>query len=177
MQTALFPGSFDPPTLGHMNLIDRCAEIFGKIYVVIAVNPQKKYTFSAQERLDMMRRITAEHKNVEVRTWDRLIVTFAEEVGAKVMVRGVRALSDFNYEFELSMINKGLNSNIETIFMPTDPRYFVLRSTSIRELARLGGDISNMVPQEILEDVSTRYRSEFLIHSGMSSEGEENAQG
>lgn len=163
MLTALFPGSFDPPTLGHTNLIDRCAEIYDKIYVVIAVNPQKSYSFSADERLGMMRRITSGHKNIEVVTWDKLIVTFAESVDAKIIIRGVRALSDFNYEFELSMINKGLNPNIETIFMPTDPQYFVLRSTAIKELARLGGDISNMVPEQIIDEVADRYRRDSVI--------------
>ncbi|NCN04113.1 MAG: pantetheine-phosphate adenylyltransferase [Spirochaetales bacterium] len=159
MLTALFPGSFDPPTLGHTNLIDRCAEIYDKIYVVVAVNSQKTYSFSADERLEMMKKLTLSYSNVEVVAWDKLIVTFAEKVQAKIMIRGVRALTDFNYEFELSMINKGLNRNIETIFMPTDPRYFVLRSSAIKELVRLGGDISEMVPEIIIEEVYDRYRS------------------
>lgn len=158
MLTALFPGSFDPPTLGHMNLLDRCSDIYDKIYVVIAVNSQKKYSFSAEERLAMMKKLTEVYANVEVVVWDKLIVRFAEKVQAKIMIRGVRALTDFNYEFELSMINKGLNSSIETIFMPTDPKYFVLRSTAIKELARLGGDISQMVPNGIIEDVYSRYK-------------------
>ena len=158
MLTALFPGSFDPPTLGHTNLIDRCAEIYDKIYVVIAVNSQKTYSFSAEERMDMLQRLTSHYQNVEVVSWDKLIVTFAEKVNAKVMIRGVRALTDFNYEFELSMINKGLNARIETIFMPTDPQYFVLRSSAIKELVRLGGDITGMVPKEIVDDVYKRYQ-------------------
>jgi pantetheine-phosphate adenylyltransferase len=158
MLTALFPGSFDPPTLGHMNLLDRCSDIYDKIYVVIAVNSQKQYSFTAEERLDMMKKLTEEYANVEVVVWDKLIVRFAEKVQAKIMIRGVRALTDFNYEFELSMINKGLNPTIETIFMPTDPKYFVLRSTAIKELARLGGDISKMVPKDIIDDVYARYK-------------------
>lgn len=157
MMTALFPGSFDPPTLGHANLIERCAQIYDKIYVVIAVNQDKQYSFTSGERLEMMQELVADYANVEVVTWDRLIVKFAEKVGAKIMIRGVRALSDFNYEFELSMINKGLNAEIETIFMPTDPRYFVLRSSAIKELARLGGDISNMVPERFIKRVSERF--------------------
>ena len=158
MLTALFPGSFDPPTLGHMNLLDRCSDIYDKIFVVIAVNSQKQYSFTAEERLEMMKKLTQVYSNVEVVVWDKLIVRFAEKVQAKIMIRGVRALTDFNYEFELSMINKGLNPSIETIFMPTDPKYFVLRSTAIKELARLGGDISQMVPGDIIDDVYARYK-------------------
>jgi pantetheine-phosphate adenylyltransferase len=156
----LFPGSFDPPTLGHLNLIDRCSGIYDQIYIVIAVNPQKTYSFSADERKSMLENMVKPYSNVSVHTWDKLIVTFAEKMGAKVMIRGVRALTDFNYEFELSMLNKGLNPHIETIFMPTDPKYFVLRSTAIRELARLGGDISNMVPESIIDLVCDRYRED-----------------
>jgi len=158
MLTALFPGSFDPPTLGHMNLLDRCSEIYDRIVVVIAVNCQKQYSFSAEDRLAMMKKLTTPYSNVEVVVWDQLIVRYAEKVNAKVMIRGVRALTDFNYEFELSMINKGLNPTIETIFMPTDPKYFVLRSSAIKELAQLGGDISQMVPQAILAEVYRRYK-------------------
>ena len=119
MLTVLFPGSFDPPTMGHLNLIDRCARIYDKVFVVIAIHPEKKYTFSAEERGEMMREITLHHQNVSVHLWDGLMVDFAAKVGAHMMVRGVRALGDFNYEFELSMLNKGLNPHIETVFMPT----------------------------------------------------------
>lgn len=146
MLRALLPGSFDPPTNGHLNLLDRASRIYDRIFVVIAVNPNKTYTFSAEERFTMMEELVAPYANVEVHVWDQLIVKFAEKVEAPIMIRGVRALADFGYEFELSMINKGLNPAVETIFMPTDPQYFVLRSTSIKELARLGGDISGMVP-------------------------------
>jgi len=156
MLKALLPGSFDPPTNGHLNLLERASSIYDEIYVVIAVNPNKNYTFTADERYEMVVDLVAEFDNVHVHLWDRLIVKFAEKVGARIMIRGVRALADFAYEFELSMINKGLNPQIETIFMPTDPKYFVLRSTSIKELARLGGDISSMVPAAVAEALINR---------------------
>ena len=124
----------------------RASSIFSELDVVIAVNSEKAYAFSADERFEMMSYLAKDYANVHVHVWDRLVVEFAEQVGARVMIRGVRALADFNYEFELSMINRGLNANIETIFMPTDPRYFVLRSSAIREMARLSGDISELVP-------------------------------
>jgi pantetheine-phosphate adenylyltransferase len=156
MLRALFPGSFDPPTNGHLNLLERASRIYDEIDVVIAVNPNKGYTFTADERFEMMRELVQEYSNVQVHLWDKLIVTFAEKVGARIMIRGVRALADFGYEFELSMINKGLDPAVETIFMPTDPQYFVLRSTSIKELARLGGDISTMVPPIVAEALHER---------------------
>ncbi|MFP4114225.1 MAG: pantetheine-phosphate adenylyltransferase [Spirochaetota bacterium] len=156
MLRALLPGSFDPPTNGHLNLLERASRIYDEIDVVIAVNPHKNYTFSAEERFSMMAELVEEFDNVGVHLWDQLIVKFAEKVGARIMIRGVRALEDFAYEFELSMINKGLNPQVETIFMPTDPQYFVLRSTSIKELARLGGDISTMVPPSVAEALHER---------------------
>jgi pantetheine-phosphate adenylyltransferase len=156
MLRALFPGSFDPPTNGHLNLLNRASHIFDEIFVVIAANPGKQYTFTADERAAMMTDLVQGFSNVSVHLWDRLIVKFAEEVNARVMIRGVRALADFGYEFELSMINKGLNPQVETMFMPTDPQYFVLRSTSIKELARLGGDISTMVPPAVAEALHER---------------------
>ncbi|MFP4376647.1 MAG: pantetheine-phosphate adenylyltransferase [Spirochaetales bacterium] len=156
MLRALFPGSFDPPTNGHLNILERASQIFDAIDVVVAVNPNKSYTFDAEERERMMQRMVSAFQNVEVHIWDQLIVKFAERVGARVMIRGVRALADFAYEFELSMINKGLNAQVETFFIPTDSKYFVLRSTSIKELARLGGDISTMVPTYVADALRER---------------------
>ncbi|HPX27403.1 MAG: pantetheine-phosphate adenylyltransferase [Spirochaetaceae bacterium] len=146
MITALFPGSFDPPTFGHLNIIERARKIFGEIHVVIAVNSQKKYLFSEDERLEMMQKLTDKWDNVHVSTCRTLIVEYARKNNAIVLLRGIRNVSDFSYEFDLSMLNKGLDSSIETVFMPTDPEFFVLKSSAIKELALLGGDISKMVP-------------------------------
>jgi len=156
MLTVIFPGSFDPPTNGHLNIIERCADIYDHVHVVIAVNYLKSYTFTAEERLEMVVELCSGFKNVTVHLWDKLVVEFAAKVGARVMVKGVRALADFNYEFEMSMLNKGLNPHIETVLMPTDPKYFVLRSSAIKELARLGGDISSMVPPSVAKRVIER---------------------
>ena len=154
----LFPGSFDPPTNGHMNLLHRAAKLWDEIDVVIAVNPMKQCTFSADERFAMMKELTVVYKNIKVTLWDKLIVDYAEMTGAKVIVRGVRALADFSYEFELSMTNKGLKPGIETIFMPTDPQYFVLRSSAIKEIALFGGDVSAMVPPLVAEALKKRLK-------------------
>lgn len=161
MLRAILPGSFDPPTNGHLNLIERSQRIYDEIYVVVAHNSQKKYTFDARERLEMMQELTAGWDTVHVHLWERMVVEFAQKVDARIMIRGVRALADFSYEFELSMLNKGLDPEIETIFMPTDAQYFVLRSSSIKELVRLGGDISAMVPPLVEKKLFERIPREF----------------
>ena len=155
---AMFPGSFDPPTNGHMNLIKRAAAIFDELYVVIAVNDQKNTLFSSKERFEMMSKLLEDYSNVTVWLWDNLIVKFAENHTIKVMIRGVRALVDFGYEFELAMTNKELSPDVDILFMPTDPKYFVLRSSAIKEIALLDGDISTMVPPEVASALKQRLR-------------------
>ena len=157
MAIALFPGSFDPPTYGHLNIIERARTIFDKIDVVIAVNKSKKYLFSEEERLSMIRELVSGWDNVTVHTSSRLIVDYAHENNASVLLRGVRNFSDFSYEFDLSLLNKGLASDIETVFLPTDPDFFVLRSSSIKELAAFNGDISKMVPPLVEKALKEKY--------------------
>lgn len=156
MVKAVFPGSFDPPTYGHVNLIERARTIFEEVLVVVAVNPGKSSVFSAEERMDFMRDIIAPWPNVSLHMYDSLIVNFAKQHNCKVLLRGVRSVQDFSYEFELSVMNKGLASDIETLFMPTDSKYFVLRSSAIKDLASFGGDVSSMVPP-IVEKALRRF--------------------
>lgn len=158
MISALFPGSFDPPTYGHLNIIERARLIFSEIHVVIAVNSAKNYLFSAQEREQMMKKIVEPWDNVYVHLCDSLIVDFAKKIGAKVLVRGIRNMADFSYEFDLSVMNRSLDSEIETVFLPTDPKYFVLKSSGIKELASLGGDISTMVPKIVAEELNKKFK-------------------
>ena len=157
MAIALFPGSFDPPTYGHLNIIERARTIFDKIDVVIAVNKSKKYLFTEEERLLMMKELVSSWNNVTVHTSSKLIVDYAHENKASVLLRGVRNFSDFSYEFDLSLLNKGLASDIETVFLPTDPEFFVLRSSSIKELAAFNGDISKMVPPLVEKALKEKY--------------------
>ena len=157
MSVALFPGSFDPPTYGHLNVIERASRIFDKIDVVISENPEKNCLFSAGERLLMMKTLVEPYANVTVHTWDKLIVEYAKKVGAKVLIRGIRNASDFSYEFDLSLMNRRLNPNIETLFIPTETRFVIVKSSSIKELASFGGDISGMVPPIVLEAVMNKY--------------------
>jgi pantetheine-phosphate adenylyltransferase len=157
MLTAAFPGSFDPPTLGHLNIIERAARIFDELLVVVAENRQKKYLFSAEERVAIVRSLVEPWKNVSVALCDSLIVDFIKERNIRLLLRGVRGIGDFSYEFEISMMNKALASSIETLFMTTDPEYFVLRSSAIKELASFHGDVSAMVPPLVAKALRDKY--------------------
>ena len=158
MVKAVFPGSFDPPTYGHLNIIERACGIFEQLYVVIAVNRYKNWFFEPEERLGFLEDILSGFPNVSVHLWDKLIVEFAKLHNCKVLVRGIRSVPDFSFEFELSIMNKGLDPTIETIFMPTDPKYFVLRSSAIKELASFNGNLSGMVPPKVAEVLKERIR-------------------
>lgn len=158
MRKAVLPGSFDPPTNGHLNLINRAASIFDELHVVIAFNRGKNYLFDEHERRELMVDLLKTMPNVHVRLWDRLVVDYARQEGIDVMIRGVRALADFSYEFELAMTNRELNPKLEVIFMPTDPKYFVLRSSAIKEIAMFGGDISTMVPPAVGRALTERLK-------------------
>jgi pantetheine-phosphate adenylyltransferase len=159
MMKAAFPGSFDPPTSGHINIIQRASVIFEELVIVIAENKQKKYLFSAEERASMIRELVNDMKNVSVIVCDCLIVDFLKNRGIKLLVRGVRGLEDFSYEFELSMMNRTLDPEIETIFMTTDPEYFVIRSSSIKELASFDGNLGGMVPPLVVKALKEKYNS------------------
>lgn len=156
MIKAVFPGSFDPPTFGHINIIERARGLFDELLVVVAVNRQKTGFFAPEERRDLLLELLGAYPNVSVHLCDKLIVEFARSNGCKVLVRGVRSVLDFSYEFELSIMNKGLNPGVETIFMPTDPKFFVLRSSAIKELAMFDGDISGMVPPNVAKAVRAK---------------------
>ena len=158
MFKAVFPGSFDPPTLGHLSIVDRVSAVFDEVAVVVAENRQKKYLFSAPERLEMMRELLKPKENVRCFMWDSLIVDFMKQENIRLLIRGVRGMDDFSYEFELSMMNKALYPHIETLFITTDPRYIVLRSSSIKELASFNGDVSLMVPPLVVEALEKKLR-------------------
>jgi pantetheine-phosphate adenylyltransferase len=157
MLKAAFPGSFDPPTLGHLDIIGRAAGIFDDLLVVVAENRQKKYLFSAEERVGMLETLTSGLKNVKFAICGTLIVDFLNEKGIKLLLRGVRGAGDFSYEFELSMMNKALDSQIETIFMTTAPEFFVIRSSAIKELASFHGNVSGMVPPLVEEALKKKF--------------------
>ena len=146
MIKAVFPGSFDPPTNGHLDIIHRASKLFDNLDVLISVNPNKQYMFSEQERLDMLTTLLKDYKNVQIHVWEGLIVNYAKQVGANVLIRGIRSINDFSYEFELAHMNQKLNPEIETMFLPCKEKFGIVKSSSIKELAMFDGDISRMVP-------------------------------
>lgn len=158
MIRAVFAGSFDPPTFGHLNIIERARSIFSEIHVVVSVNAAKKTLFSVEERVGLLEELTSHWDNVVVRAWNSLVVDYARSNDASVLIRGVRNMGDFSYEFDLSLMNKALATDIETVFLPTEPKYFVLRSSSIKELASLGGDVSSMVPPAVVSALTAKFQ-------------------
>lgn len=156
MSKAIFPGSFDPITYGHLNIIERASRIFDEIDVVVAHNVNKKYMFSADERLGMVNELTKEFKNVTAHISENLIVEYARESGANVLLRGIRNSMDFSYEFDLSLTNKSLDSSIETVFIPTAQEFLTIKSSAIKELASFGGNISGMVPQIVVDAMKSK---------------------
>lgn len=145
--TAIYPGSFDPPTNGHLDLIHRGSRIFDQLIVAILRNPDKTPLFSVSDRKRMLEDLTADIKNVSVETFDGLTVDFAEKVNAGAMLRGIRALSDYEYELQIAMMNRKLSPELETVFMMPAEQYSYLSSRLVREAAKLGGDVSTLVPE------------------------------
>ena len=153
MQTAICPGSFDPVTLGHVDVIRRAARLFDQVVVCVVFNANKHTLLTLEERQEHARRVTADLPNVTVDTWNGLLVDYAARYENPVVVRGLRAVSDFEYEFMMALTNKKLNPKVETVFMASDERYTYLSSSGVREIAFFGGDYAQFVPPEILDDL------------------------
>lgn len=153
MRIGIYPGSFDPPTLGHLNIIERASTLFDKVIVATMVNGSKHSSFTMEEKADFLRRMTKHLPNVEIDTFGGLLADYVAEKGACAIVKGLRAVSDFEYEFQMALANKKLNENAETVFLMTDQHYLYLSSTIVRDIARHGGDISGLVSEEIREDI------------------------
>jgi pantetheine-phosphate adenylyltransferase len=145
MPLAVCPGSFDPITLGHLDIIERSTYIYDKVVVGVSDNPSKKALFSIEERVEMAREAVAGFKNVTVEPFEGLLVNFAERHGAKVIVKGLRAISDFEHEFQMAHLNKKLNGTLETVFMMASPEYMFLSSSAVKEVAAFGGDVAGLV--------------------------------
>ncbi len=158
MTKAVFPGTFDPITNGHLNIIQRASKLFDEVDVLIAVNKNKKCLFSAEERLEMVKSLVGQFKNVTVHTYDGLVVKYASETGAKVLIRGIRNSNDFAYEFDLSLMNHNLDPEVETLFIPTDQKFILLKSSAIKELAQFHGDISGMVPDNVEKALKEKFK-------------------
>ncbi len=160
MKIALCPGSFDPVTLGHIDIIERTAELFDKVIVLVMSNSAKHSLFSIDERVELLKRCI-KNSNVEVDTYNGLLVDYAKEVDAVAIVKGLRAVSDFDYEFQQALTNKSLLPQIETVFLAAKGANMFLSSSMVKEVCSLNGDISRFVPKEILNDVILRCKGEI----------------
>lgn len=156
MTTAIYPGSFDPITLGHLNIIRRASHIFDRVVVCVMVNSSKSPLFTLEERMELVERVVKSLGNVKVDTSDKLLAEYAKEYEGAVLLKGLRAVSDFEYEFQLAMINKNLNPKLDTLFMPASGKYTYISSSVVKEMAKYGADLKDLVPREILEDVTER---------------------
>lgn len=160
MSIAICPGSFDPITLGHLNIIRRTAQIFDKVVVLIMLNSSKTTPmFSIDERVEMVRKVVERFPNVEVDTSEGLLAEYAKKHDGAVIVKGLRAASDFEYEFQMNLINKKINPELETMFLTANEKYTFLSSSVVREMARYGADLSGFVPCEIIEEVELKAQS------------------
>lgn len=153
MRKGIYPGSFDPVTLGHLDIIHRAAELVDELVIAILHNSSKKGLFTTEERIDLLKRVTEDIPNVKVISFDGLLVDCAIQYGTKTIIRGLRAVTDFEYELQLAQTNKRLRPDIDTIFLTTNVKYSYLSSSVVREVASYGGDISHFVPEKIIDDV------------------------
>lgn len=154
MSIAICPGSFDPITLGHLNILRRTSRLFDKVVVLVMYNPTKKSPmFSIEERVEMVRRVVKPLHNVEVDTYSGLLAEYAKRFDHAIIVKGLRATTDFEYEFQMAQVNKMINPNLETMFLTSSEKYTFLSSSAVRDLAGFGADLSMFVPREIIDDV------------------------
>lgn len=161
MKIAICPGSFDPVTLGHIDVIHRATMIFDKVIVLVMKNASKDNSiFTIDERVDFLKKSTAHIKNVEVDTFEGLLVNYAKSRGAIAVVKGLRAVSDFDYEFQQSLTNKRINPDVETVFLTASAENMFLSSSIVKEVCRNGGDISSFVPEIIHDDIYNRCKGE-----------------
>ncbi|MDR0491334.1 MAG: pantetheine-phosphate adenylyltransferase [Oscillospiraceae bacterium] len=160
MNIAVYPGSFDPITLGHLNIIRRAAAVFDELLVCVMVNSDKRPLFNGEERVSLIKRTVQRYPNVKVESSGSLLVDYMRKRGAKVIIKGLRAVSDFDWEFQIALVNRKLDHTIETLFMPSSEKYTYLSSSVVKEMAKYGADLRTFVPKEIIEDVLRKVESE-----------------
>ena len=162
MKIGIYPGSFDPVTLGHIDVIKRASALVDHLIIGVLKNSSKTPLFSAEERVELLRRTTQDIPNIEIESYDGLLVDFADTKNADVIVRGLRAVTDFEYELQLAQTNRKLNPKVDTVFLATSVEYAYLSSSIVREIARYNGNIEKFVPENIIEDVYNKmYKRSF----------------
>lgn len=157
MKIGIYPGSFDPVTLGHLDIIERSSKLVDQLIIGVLVNSSKSPLFSDHERVELLKKATAHLPNIEIQAYNGLLVDFAKERNADVLIRGLRAVTDFEYELQLAQTNKKLYPQVETIFLATNVNYAYLSSSVVREIAKYGGDIKQFVPENIVQSVYDKY--------------------
>lgn len=158
MSRAVYPGSFDPVTKGHLDIIERTSKIMDSVTVAVLENPRKQAVFSFEERMEMLRLIIKPYPNVVVDCFQGLLIEYARKIEASIIVKGLRAISDFESEFQMALVNKKLNPDVETMFIMTNSKYSYLSSSIVKEIASYGGDITNLVPPEVYDMIRNKYR-------------------
>lgn len=156
-RTAIYPGTFDPITNGHLSIVKRASQIFDKLVIAILNNPQKKPLFSLEERIYMIDEVLKDTPNIEIDSFGGLLVDYAVQKNSNVILRGLRALSDFEYEFQLALMNRKLNRDVQSIFLMTDYKWFYTSSTIVKEAASLGGDINGLVPDLVEQKLKEKF--------------------
>ena len=151
MKIAIYPGTFDPVTNGHIDILERALTLFDKVIITVARNTAKNPLFTEEERITLLRQVTKRYKNVEVESFDGLLVEYVHQRNAVAVVRGLRAMTDFEYELQMALMNRKLDEKMETVFMMPNEKYTYLSSNFVREIARLGGNVSNFVPPVVLK--------------------------
>lgn len=159
MQIGVYPGSFDPITYGHLDIITRSAKLFDKLYIGVLNNSSKNSLFTARERVELIKKVTKDIPNIEVEAFDGLLVNYADLVHASAIVRGLRAVTDFEYEIQIAQTNHKLNPNVDTVFLTTSTKYAYLSSSIVKEIASYEGDISQFVPEVIIDTIYDKIRS------------------
>lgn len=159
MKIAVYPGSFDPITLGHLDVIRRGARVFDKVIVGVLVNVDKNGLFDIEERVELIKKATKEIPNVEVLSFNGLLIDFIRQCNATVILKGLRALSDFEYEFQMALMNNKLDPDIETLFMMTSAQYSYVSSSAIKQVAMFNGDLRGLVPEEVIPDIIEKINS------------------
>ncbi len=156
---AVYPGTFDPITNGHIDVVNRALNMFDRVIIAVTVNPAKKPLFSIEERLEMIRLTINENPRVQIDTFTGLLIDYVNSCQANIIVRGLRAVSDFDYEFQMALMNRRLNRNIETVFLMTGFRWIFISSTLIKEVASLGGSVEGLVPDVVCRQLSEKFRT------------------
>ena len=159
MRTAVYPGSFDPITMGHIDIIKRASVMFDKLIICVMSNAKKTPIFTPEERVELIKRATAGIENIEVTSYGGLLADFARQRGAGFIVRGLRALSDFEYEFQMALTNRKLNPDADTVFLTTSAEYMYLSSSIVKEVIRNGGVVRDAIPEQIADDVVKKIRA------------------